>query len=89
MHYYTETFKMPDGTTGTIKVDLELGKTLGPAWMRQEVERIKARLETVAKLRKELNKVDCDHDWRSIWSDYYSWGNECIKCGQSETGEYG
>lgn len=32
--------------------------------------------------------TDCDHEWRSLWNDYYSWGSECSKCGVSASGDY-
>ena len=39
----------------------------------------KARLVNV----KLKHKPSCNHQWRSLWNDYYSWAAECVKCGKS------
>lgn len=49
-------------------------------------EELKNELESRGKERyNELkHKWDtCQHDW-AYWSDYYSKGRDCIKCGKQE-----
>lgn len=38
--------------------------------------------------RQKKEDDSCEHEWKSLWTDYRSWGSECSRCKAFRSGDY-